>query len=362
MAMGSMTRRSFLAATGASALALTACGGGSNGGSNSSSNGGSSDAGKADGTVVVEMVTDTGGVNDQSFNQLAWAGMQRLQEEKGYQVSYIESKQESDFATNLDKAIDDNSSVVWGIGYAMGEAINNAAEMNPDVKFAAIECSNEKDLENLVGVAFKSCQPSFLVGYIAARMSESGKVGFVGGMTSPTIQEFEYGYYAGVEYANKENSTSVKYQGQYAESFGDAAKGSAIAKSMITDGCDVLFHAAGGTGVGMLEECNNSGVWAIGVDQDQAVLFPEYTTIITSALKKVDEAVVTVTNGILDGSIKPGNIVLGAAEDAVGLAETHTQIPDDVYKAAMDLLEKIKSGAIEVPQTKDEFDAYVKTL
>ena len=353
-----MTRRTFAATMGAGALAaLAGCGGGG-------AEGGDADA--AEGNVKIEMVTDTGGVNDQSFNQLAWAGMKQLEADNGWEVSYIESKQDADYATNLDKAYDDGANLIWGIGFAMAEAVNNAAEQNDDVQFALIDGTNDNGAENLTGVLFKAQEPSFAVGYIAARASKSGKVGFVGGMSSETIQQFEYGFYAGIEYANKEQGTSVTYQGQYAESFGDAAKGKSIAQKMIKNGCDGLYHAAGGTGVGMLEACNDAGVWSIGVDQDQAVLFPDYTTIITSALKKVDEAVVSVSNGIIDGSIAGGdNIILGAAEDAIGIAPTHDvldTINPDLYNEALEVIEKIKSGDIVVPDTKDALDEYIASL
>lgn len=346
---------------GMGALSLAACGGSSDGASEA---GGEAAGGEAaEGAVKIQMITDTGGVQDQSFNQLAWAGLQRLAEEEGCDVDYIESKQDSDFMTNLDKAVDADCSIVWGIGYAMSEAINTVAESNPDVTFAAIEGSNESDLENLTGIAFKSEEPSFVVGYIAARMSEKGKVGFIGGQKSETIEAFEYGYYAGVEYANKEQGTKVTYTGQYAESFTDAAKGKSIAQKMISDGCDVMFHAAGGVGVGMLEACNDAKVYSIGVDQDQAAVFPDYSTIITSALKRVDNTVVNVSKGLLDGSIQGGqNLVFGAADDAVGIAETHDKLPDDVYEAATELFDSIKAGEIEVPATKDALDKYVKSL
>ncbi|MBR3327692.1 MAG: BMP family ABC transporter substrate-binding protein, partial [Atopobiaceae bacterium] len=272
-----MTRRSFLAMAGLGAASLAACGGG---GGNAESSAGSADA-AAGSDVVIQMVTDTGGVNDQSFNQLAWAGLQKLKEEKGYEVDYIESKQDSEYATNLDKAVDANSKIVWGIGFAMSEAVNTAAKQNPDVTFASIEGSNADGLSNLTAVAFKSQEPSFVVGYIAACMSDKGKVGFIGGQQSETIEDFEYGYYAGVEYANKEKGTKVTYEGQYAESFTDSSKGKAIAQKMIQGGCDVMFHAAGGAGVGMLEACNEAQVYSIGVDPAQAKLFPDYNTIIT---------------------------------------------------------------------------------
>ncbi|MBO7675857.1 MAG: BMP family ABC transporter substrate-binding protein [Atopobiaceae bacterium] len=356
-----MTRRSFLAALGLGTVSLAACGGGSGDAAGSTDTAADATAGATD--VSIEMVTDTGGVNDQSFNQLAWAGLQKLESENGWSVSYMESKQDADFVTNLDKAVDDGSTIVWGIGYAMSDAINTAAQQNPDVKFASIEGTNESGASNLTAVAFKSHEPSFVAGYIAARMSDSGKVGFIGGQESETIHQFEYGYYAGVEYANKEQGTSVTYVGQYAESFTDAAKGKSIAQKMIKDGCDVMFHAAGGAGVGMLEACNDAKVYSIGVDQDQAALFPEYDTIITSALKNVDVAVMTISKGLIDGSVEGGqNLVLGAADDAVGIAETHDKLPDEVYEAAIALFGDIKSGKIEVPDSKETLEAYVKTL
>ena len=357
-----MTRRAFVGTMGAGAMAaLAGCGGSGNSAEPSSSASGATAAGGTG--IKVEMVTDTGGVNDQSFNQLAWAGMQQLNADNGWEVSYIESKQDADYMTNLDKAVDDDADLVWGIGFAMGEAVNTAASQNPDVSFAIIDSTNDGGYSNLTGVLFRAHEPSFVVGYIAARMSKSGKVGFVGGMSSETIQQFEFGFYGGVEYANKEQGTQVTYTGQYAESFSDAAKGKSIAQKMIQDGADVLYHAAGGTGVGMLEACNEAGVYSIGVDQDQAVLFPNYNTIITSALKKVDEAVVNVSNGLIDGSLKGGdNILLGAAENAVGIAPTHDKLPDDIYNDALALLDKIAKAEVVVPDTADALSTFLTSL
>ena len=189
-----MTRRAFVGTMGAGAMAVLAgCGGGGSTGS---------DAGAADANVKVTMITDTGGVNDQSFNQLSWAGMQKLGADLGWEVSYIESKQEADYVTNLDKAVDDGSQLIWGVGFAMGDAVNEAAEANPDVQFAIVDSTNNNGAANLTGVTFKQEECSFAVGYVAARMSTSGKVGFVGGINSDYMQPFEQGYYAGIEYAN----------------------------------------------------------------------------------------------------------------------------------------------------------------
>ena len=352
-----LTRRAFVGTMGASALAaLAACGGAPADGGDS---GDAGDGGEAAAKVV--MITDTGGVNDQSFNQLSWAGMQQLGTELGWDVSYIESKQDADYMTNLDKAVDDGADLVWGVGFAMGEAVNNAAAANPDVKFAIVDSGNENGSPNLTGVAFKQEECSFAVGYVAARMSKSGKVGFVGGIDSEVMQAFEQGYYAGIEYANKEQGLSVTYQGQWSESFGDAAKGKAIAQTQISDGCDVLYHAAGGTGIGMIEACNEAGVWAIGVDMDQSFLSPE--TVITSALKRVDQAIVQISQQLISGELAGGtNITLGAAEDAVGIAPTHDLLPDEVYNDALNVIELIKSGDIVVPKNAQELSTFVAGL
>ena len=362
-----LTRRAFLSLAATASLAACGGGGGSDAGSDAGADAGSdagagSDAaaGAAAGAKII-MITDVGGVHDQSFNQLSWAGLQRLQDEFGWEVSYIESKQEADYITNLDKAVDEEPSLIWGIGFAMADAINQVADQNPDVKFAAIECTNDIGVSNLTGVNFKSEESSFVVGYIAARMSKSGKVGFIGGVDSEIIQAFQNGYFAGVEYANKEQGTSVTYEGQMAESFADAAKGMSIAQKMIDAGADVVYHAAGLTGTGMIEACDEAGIYAIGVDMDQSYLAPN--TVITSALKCVDEAIYKVSKELVNDEVPGGeNMVLGAADGGVGIAETHDLLPEDVYEAALGLLELMKAGDIEVPSTADGLSDYIASL
>ena len=212
-----------MAAAGVLALALAGCGGG--GAADSGSAG--TDKG-AESSYKVTMVTDMGGVNDQSFNELAWKGLQELEDETGTKVSYTESKQESDYGPNLDKAVDGENNLVWGIGFAMANAIETAAKQNPDVNFAIIDNAYENTPDNVTGVVFRAQEPSFLVGYIAAMTTQTGKVGFVGGMQSVVIDQFEWGYKAGVEYANKTQGKNVTVDVQYLESFGDAAKGKAV--------------------------------------------------------------------------------------------------------------------------------------
>ena len=262
-------------------------------GCGSANNASKSGSGASKENYNVAMVTDTGGVNDQSFNQSSWEGLQQLSKDvtdKNVKVSYLESKQESDYATNLDKAADNGSKLIWGVGYAMADALTNAAKKNSDVTYAIVDNSyGDKTPSNVAGVTFKAQESSFMVGYIAGKTTKTGKVGFVGGMKSAVIDQFQYGFQAGVDYAGKELGKKFEVQVQYAQSYSDASKGKAIANAMFSKDCDIVFHAAGGTGVGVIEAAKEANKFAIGVDGDQAYFAPK--NVLTSALKNVNVAV-----------------------------------------------------------------------
>ncbi|WP_028263701.1 BMP family ABC transporter substrate-binding protein [Atopobium fossor] len=346
-----LSRRDFLGASAAFAvtLGLGACSkGGSEGGTATTS------------SYKISMITDTGGVNDQSFNQSSWEGLEQLKKDKGWNVNYLESKQESDYASNLDKAVDDEANLIWGIGFAMADAVADVAAKNKDVQFAIIDNAYETPAENLTGVTFRAQEPSFMVGYIAARTTKTNKVGFVGGISGVVISQFDYGYKAGIAYANKENGTNVEVLTQYADSFTDSAKGKAIASKMFSDGCDIVFHAAGGVGAGVIEAAKEANKFAIGVDRDQAYLAPD--NVLTSALKKVDKAIVEVSTEIQGGAKGGRNIELGAAEGCVGIPEDHPHIDDAVYKAALEFEGKFKDGSIVAPMNQEKYDEYVAAL
>ena len=361
----SFTRRGFLKGlAGACALgatgALVGCGGSP---SDPSSGGGSAaDGGATSGaTHKVEMVTDTGGVNDQSFNQISWSGLQQLQRDEGWTISYLESKQESDYVTNLDKAVDDDAELIWAIGFAMAKAVGNAAKANPDVQFGIIDNANPTDAPNITGVQFRAQESSFVVGYIAACVSKTGMVGNVLGVESDVMLQFELGYKAGVAYANKDKGLNVQCESQYAESFGDAAKGSSITQRMVSDGCDVVFQAAGGTGVGVINACKDAGIYAIGADMDQSYLAEG--TVLTSALKEVDVAIVDVSKRLLSGELKGGtNITMGLSDGAVGIPEDYSLMGEDVYNDALAVEGLIKSGDIVPPATSDDYDKFIASL
>lgn len=350
MAHAHLTRRTFLAAAGlgVGALAMQGCAPAVVGDPNA---------------PRVVMVTNLGGINDQGFCELSWKGLRRLRDEKGYAVSYIESKQESDYATNLDKAVDYQADFVWAIGFAMAEAVAFTARINADldVKFGIVD-SSTNGLPNLTGVLFAAEEPSFAVGYVAGRTTNTNRVGFVGGIESDNIYAFEYGYVAGVAYAAKELGKEIQVDRQYAESFTDSAKGKSIAQKMITNGVDVVYHAAGSTGIGVIEAAQEMGKFAIGVDMDQSYLAPN--TVLTSAIKRVDEGLFDLTPKLLSGELEGGQDIVLRLKDGnyMGIAEEHHLMPEGVYEATLAVMKEISEGRIVPPANAEAYDAYITAL
>lgn len=308
----------------------------------------SDDSAKA--TIKVGMVTDTGGVNDGSFNQSSWEGLERAGEELGIEVSYLESKADSDYAANIETFMDEDCDLIIGVGFMLASAINEAATANPDQKFAIIDDSTNADLPNVACLMFEQSQASYLVGYIAGLTTESDNVGFVLGMASPVMHEFGYGYVAGVLDANPDATVQLSN----ANSFSDPAQGKSNATAMITSGADIIFHAAGGTGLGVIEACKEANIKAIGVDSDQSALAPE--NIITSALKRVDTASYEVAKAVLEGNFKSGVITYDLSSSGVDYVVSDF-LTDDVKKAVEDVKAKILSGEVVVPKTQADFEA-----
>lgn len=339
-------------------VSLAACGGAKSAGD--SSNSGSE--GTAEKSFSVGMVTDIGGINDQSFNQSAWEGLQQFSAEDGAVINYLESKQESDYGPNLDKLADQGNDLIWGIGFALADAVKTAANQNPDRNYAIVDFSYGDDTPaNLVGVVFKAQEPSFLVGYIAAKSTKTNKVGFVGGIKGDVIDQFEYGYRAGVAYAAKELGKDIAVEVQYANSFTDAAQGKAIAASMFTKGCDIVFHAAGGVGIGVIEAAKEANKYAIGVDRDQAYLAPQ--NVLTSAMKLVGKAMVIVSREIKEGAALGGTTqVFGIKEGCAGIPEENPNVAPDVLSATNSVQDLIVAEDIVVPYNEDTFNSFMNSL
>lgn len=304
-----------------------------------------------DGTgFKIGMVTDVGGVNDGSFNQSAWEGLQRAAENFGCEVKYIESKGDADFVPNIESFLDEDYDLIICTGYVMADAVRDAAELNPDQKFAIVDDASNADLDNVTCMMFEQEQASYLVGLAAGYTTESNVVGFVVGQANETMNSFGYGYLAGVLDANPD-ATILQYN---ANSFGDASAGKTAVNTMVTKGADVVFHAAGGTGLGVIDGCKENGIWAIGVDSDQSSLAPE--TILTSALKRVDNACYDATKKAILGKLEGGIATYDLAAGGVDIAPTTDNLSKDVLEKIEDAKKDIIAGDLVVPKNQEEFE------
>ncbi|WP_107947824.1 BMP family lipoprotein [Lysinibacillus parviboronicapiens] len=308
----------------------------------------------------IAMVTDVGGVDDKSFNQSAWEGVQAYGKEHGLSkgdggFDYLQSKTDADYDTNLNLLLRRDFNLVFGIGFMMADAIEAIASENPDNHFALIDAEVEAD--NVVNVLFKEQEGAFLAGVAAAKMSKSGKIGFVGGVDIPVINRFHAGFVEGAKAVNPDIEIQVKYTG----AFDKADLGKITANSMYSSGVDIIFHAAGATGNGVFSEAKerkakepNANVWVIGVDADQyeeGKIDDKTNVTLTSMLKGVNAAVVDISNKAKNGDFPGGTtLTYGLAEDGVKLADSRGAIPEDVQAVIDEYKEKIASGEIVVPE------------
>ncbi|MFJ7404926.1 MULTISPECIES: BMP family protein [unclassified Lysinibacillus] len=311
-------------------------------------------------TFSVAMVTDVGGVDDKSFNQSAWEGVQAYGKEHNLSkgtggFDYLQSASDADYETNLNSLIRRDFNLVFGIGFMMADAVEAIAADNPDNHFALIDAEVKAD--NVVNVLFKEQEGAFLAGVAAAKMSKSGKIGFVGGVDIPVINRFEAGFVEGAKAVNPD----IEIQRNYTGAFDKADLGKIAANSMYSSGVDIIFHAAGATGNGVFSEAKerkakdpDANVWVIGVDADQydeGKVDDKTNITLTSMLKGVNSAVVDLSNKAKNGDFPGGTtVVYGLAEDGVKLADSRGAIPADVQAVIDEYKEKISSGEIVVPE------------
>lgn len=304
----------------------------------------------ADDEFKIGLITDVGGVNDGSFNQSAWEGLEKAGEELGVEVNYLESATDADYQPNMGTFVDEDYDLIISVGYMLADATREAAEANPDTKFAIIDDSSI-DLPNVTSLMFKAEQASYLVGYVAGLTTKTNNIGFVVGMTNETMNQFGYGYCAGAIDANPD----ITVQQFNANSFADSATGKTMANTAITNGADIVFQAAGATGLGVIEACQEAGVYAIGVDSDQSSIAPK--TVLTSAMKRVDNAVYDAVQELIDDKLEGGVQTFDLAAGGVDIAPSQDLISDDVIKAVDEVKEKIISGDVVIPDNKDDFEA-----
>ncbi len=294
------------------------------------------------------VIYDMGGKFDESFNEGVYNGIKRFTDETGVKVMEFEVTNEAQRQQAMEKMVQRGATVVLGVGFAQADAINAVAEANPEVNFSIIDV-NWLDQPNLRQYAFKEQEGSYLVGIAAAMASETGTVGFVGGMDIPLIRAFACGYKQGVKAANADASVIENMTGTTPAAWNDPAKGAELTQSQIDRGADVVYQAAGGTGVGVIQAAADAGKLAIGVDSNQNHMAPG--NVLTSMLKRVDVAAYETMKDAMSGDFDTGVRNLGIAEEGVGWAldEHNASLISDDMKAAIDAAaDKIKSGDIVV--------------
>ncbi|KXT75056.1 Nucleoside-binding protein [Streptococcus sp. DD10] len=334
------------------AIGLAACG------SRSSRNAASS----SDVKTKAAIVTDTGGVDDKSFNQSAWEGLQAWGKEHGLTkdngFTYFQSTSEADYANNLQQAAG-TYNLIFGVGFALHNAVEEAAKDHTDINYVLIDDVIEGQ-SNVASVTFADNEAAYLAGVAAAKTTKTKHVGFVGGMESEVISRFAAGFKAGVESVDKTIQVDVAYAG----SFSDAAKGKTLAAAQYTSGADVVYQAAGGTGTGVFSEALDRNkaaneadkVWVIGVDRDQAEE-GKYTSkdgkesnfVLASTLKEVGTTVKDLANKTEKGEFPGGKTTTYSLKDkGVDLAETN--LSEDAKAAVKEAKEKVLDGSVTVPE------------
>jgi len=293
------------------------------------------------------VVYDLGGKFDKSFNEGVSAGAERFKKETGTEYRDFEPQNDAQREQALRRFARDGFSPILAVGFSQETALKKVADEFPNVKFAIIDAVVEKP--NVQSIVFKEHEGSFLVGLLAAQASKTNKVGFVGGMDIPLIRKFACGYVQGVKHAKKDAEVFQNMTGTTGAAWNDPVKGGELAKSQIDRGADVIYHAAGGTGVGVLRAAADAGKLGIGVDSNQNGLQPG--KVLTSMLKRVDNAAYNTFQQAKNGTWKAGVSVLGLAEDGIGYAmdENNKNLVTPAMKAAADkAAADIKSGAIKV--------------
>jgi len=304
------------------------------------------------------MVTDLTGLSASKetagFNDIAWWGFERARDELGVEILLVESREQSDYVANLRKIAEYGYDVVISIGFLLTDAVNEVAPEYPEIKFAIVD-SVVNDLPNTASYVFMEEQGSFLAGYLAAKLSKTGVIGFIGGMEVPTIKKFETGYIAGAKYARKDIEVSVIYVG----SFTDPASGREAARILHNNGADIIYHAAGSTGIGMIQYAAEKGILAIGVDTDQSSLAPK--TVVASMMKRVDIATFEAIKGAMTGNFVSGIHVLGLAEGGVDLKyNSQCPVPENLKKEIEEVKANLISGKLFAPSTTEELDSFLR--
>jgi basic membrane protein A len=342
-------------------VGLVGCGPGGSAPSSSSANA----APAGGGGLKIGMVTDVGGIGDLSFNMMASQGLERAQSELGVTGTLIESRQTSDYAPNLERLAQRGSSVVFAIGFALEDAVKEVAPRFPETHFVLIDAAGPQ-APNVTGLTFREEEGSYLAGALAGGMTKSNKLGFVGGMEIPLIKKFEAGFTAGAMTTRPKVSVAAKYTNDWE----NVQKGKELALSLYGAGADVVMHASGRCGLGVIRAAREKGpgFWAIGVDADQDYLGTANpknpappSRVLASMMKRVDNAVFALCKEAREGKIAAGTREFGVKEQGVGLSPlkyTRAEIPAPVLARVEQLEKLVAAGSVKPPTSMDELQGW----
>jgi basic membrane protein A len=324
-------------------LLLAGCGG-------DDSNKAGETTGASGSDVRVALNTDVGQLNDRGFNQLAYEGLKRAGKKLGIKTRVVESNSAADYVPNYTALARQGYDLIIGVGFAQGDAIDTAATMFPNTKFAIVDVdqsSLKHAPSNVIGLLFKEQEVGYLAGVLAGLSAKGSSpvIGSVGGYKEPPVDRFIAGYQSGAKWAKP----NIKTLNSYSSDWDDQAKCKELALSEIARGASVVFQVAGECGLGALSATKQQKVWGIGVDADQSFLGPH---ILTSALKRVDEAVFDTIKSVVDGNWKGGrNLTFGLADDGVGLGTISPKVPQKDLERLDQAKKQIRDHEIEVPTT-----------
>jgi basic membrane protein A len=348
------------------ALGLAACGNkpDDNAGSSSSAGGSPTETTTApdNSDVLACMVSDSGGFDDKSFNQTAYKGLTDAVDQLGVSKAQVESQSDSDYKNNVNAMIQQKCNIIVTVGFKLGDVTEAAAKKNPNIDFAIVDYGYAKPPPNLKGLGFNTAPSSFLAGYLAAGMTQTGTVGTFGGIKIPTVTIYMDGFWEGVQYYNSKNNTDVKVlgwneqtqNGSFTNDFEDKNKGAQTASTLTAQGADILFPVAGPAGLGALQVAQNSGgqVNAIWVDTDGCVSAAQYCDVIlTSVEKGMDVAVEDAIKSTVDGKFNNKPYVGTLANGGTTLAPYHdwaSKIPTDLQQQIEQLKQDLMDGTVTV--------------
>jgi basic membrane protein A and related proteins len=304
----------------------------------------------------VGLVTDVGKVDDGTFNEFAYKGMMRAVEAFNLQSAFIETQQPTDYEKNIEQLAAAGHDMIITVGFMLGDATRKMAQKYPQVRFAIVDFAYDPPLDNVIGLVFAEEQAGFLAGALAGLMSTSKMVGVVAGIAIPPVIRFRKGYEAGVKHV-----CDCEVVGVYIDSFTDPARGKTAALSQLDEGADVIFGGGGITGSGAILGAAQAGAWVIGVDQDEYMTTfkqgraPGAHKLLSSAMKRVDNAVYGAIQRAVQGAFTGGTQVFEARNDGVGLApfhDTEDAIPEAVKSKLQEIATDLRAGKITI-KTQD---------